>query len=263
MIFKAWYFRVVSHTLFAIFLIGSGTLLAQSSQRSLAADKELNQVYQQLIKAGDAPYKNHLRTIQRDWIKQRDAAVARSQDKDDAFYKTTESRIKELRLDLLLLRNDQVFTSLKQPFSGNPSHWLSRITNGPCAVPNLDEGYHIVQLVHGSYTCTKEDDKEEVSIGRVVTGSVENHSAAVAILTDWTGGSGIFIHLILYFQYGDFAYPIGQYPVGDRSKIESLSIKRGKIFLKFKDRGESKSQKKILSLSDFELIDLPAEKFFK
>jgi Lysozyme inhibitor LprI len=94
---RVWNFRVVSHTFFALLLTGCGTLFAQSSQLSLAADKELNQVYQQLSASLGTEKKAQLRKDQLAWIAKRDAEIQKATDRENAFYQFTKDRVKELQ----------------------------------------------------------------------------------------------------------------------------------------------------------------------
>ena len=71
----------------------------------------------------------------------------------------------------------------------------------------------------------------EISIQQIVFGQMDNKPVAVAVMSDWEGGSGVFMSLLLYEQQNGRAITVGSYPVGDRAQILSLGIRKGKVKL--------------------------------
>jgi Lysozyme inhibitor LprI len=176
-------------------------LLAQTqSPRCLQADKDLNEVYRQLRGSLNDLEKIQLRNTQRAWILQRDAQIAKSRnprDKETAFYQTTKERVHILQESLRDF-HDFRLPAVSTPVKRDGDRWINCITNGPCAVPNLGDGYHVVKLIHGAFQSNKRGDEESVTLDPVVFGTMDDREMAVGVLSCSTGGSGIFTHLMLY-----------------------------------------------------------------
>lgn len=107
------------------------------------------------------------------------------------------------------------------------SQITSQILNGYCCVPNLSSGYTARQLSDGQF----KTDQETVSLSNIVIGTMDNKEMAVAVLANWTGGSGVFKSLLLYERQGAKMVTVGSYAFGDRAQLRSLSIKNNKVIL--------------------------------
>jgi len=239
------------HLFLIIFVAGSliPTSAQTTSERFRQADQELNQVYQQLRGSMNSLEKIQLRNAQRNWIAKRDTLVAKSPDKESTLCTITDSRVKELRLLLGELREfDHPNSPGKNP-EGNPE-WMTHILNGPCALPNLGHGYHMVKLKNGSFRSRKEG----VSLSHVVSGTMEGKPVAVGVLSLSTGGSGIFTFLMLYEKEGTKALPVGAFSLCDRAEIRFLAIRNGRVYLQYKDPQETDSERHVLARSDFDSL---------
>src|SRR5262249_8298700 len=106
-----------------------------------------------------------------------------------------------------------------------------KILNSVCCVPNLSSGYSPYQLKNGSYKETGGDSEQEIALSRVTFGKLENKPVAVALLGNWTGGSGIFMSLLLYDLRGATPVEVASYAVGDRTDVRSLSIRPDGVYM--------------------------------
>jgi hypothetical protein len=101
------------------------------------------------------------------------------------------------------------------------------IFDGILCVPNLSHGYRSIELNNGSY----EDADEKIDIENIAFGKLDETDVAVAFITNWTGGSGIFDSLILYKLVDGKATTIGTCAIGDRVQLLSLKITNNKVKL--------------------------------
>ncbi len=111
------------------------------------------------------------------------------------------------------------------------SAFRRQILNGTCCVPNLSTGYRAIKLTNGKCQIGDHDTSGEISIERIEFGQLDKKPVAVAIMSDWEGGSGIFRSLLLYELRGGRPVTVGSYVVGDRADVKSLSIKDGQVHM--------------------------------
>lgn len=211
------------------------------SQRCQQEDQKLNQAYQELRVALTTPEKAELRKAQREWIASRDVQVSDAGDRERAFFEETKKRGGTLSQLVDALRSgSETMPSL-------PSHTsltgideagvIKMIRNGPCAVPNLDHGFHTVKLSWGRFASRNRDHEESVGIREdsVWTGIMDGKPMAVAVVGHSTGGSGVFTELMLYEVRGKRVAQVGDFTLGDRPEIRYVAIRNGKVLLFFKD----------------------------
>jgi hypothetical protein len=101
------------------------------------------------------------------------------------------------------------------------------ILNGISCVPNQSHGYQSIKMIKGEH---KSKDRQ-TEIEKIVCGKLDGKQVAVAFITDWTGGSGIFDSLLLYEERNGRATTVGSYGFGDRAEVSYLTIINNKIKL--------------------------------
>lgn len=139
--------------------------------------------------------------------------------------------------------------------SAQDAEFRARILNGICCVPNLSSGHRAVRLKNGKSKTQEGGVSIEISIDRIVLGQLGNKPVALALMSDWEGGSGIFNSLLLYELHDGKAVTVGSYPLGDRTSIKSLAVSNGKVRIASEETigvERGKRAVKVLDRSQFE-----------
>lgn len=116
---------------------------------------------------------------------------------------------------------------------------MDEVMNAAVTAP---QGQKIFQLKDGNYESGSGADYAQVKIlPQSVMGDVngDGKQEAAVLLSEYYGGSGVFVSLIVFQKVGDGLQQSPAILIDDRPAINTLSIKDGKIFLDAVIHGEN------------------------
>jgi hypothetical protein len=172
-------------------------------------------------------------------------------------FKINKSRLEFVVLMALAILSSPHLAALADPMK-DQEHFRQLILNGICCVPNLSSGATAVHLKNGKGV----NNSDRVTMGKIAVGELNGKPAAIAVISNQGGGSGIFVSLLLYEMHAGKAVTVGSYSVGDRAVVEKLSFASNQIHLVSKDTiGEESGKTKTINLSkqEFDRTECIAE----
>ncbi len=106
-------------------------------------------------------------------------------------FKINKSRLEFVVLMALAILSSPHLAALADPMK-DQEHFRQLILNGICCVPNLSSGATAVHLKNGKGV----NNSDRVTMGKIAVGELNGKPAAIAVISNQGGGSGIFVSLI-------------------------------------------------------------------